>query len=158
MNKKILVLLATFFNIGKISKAPGTMATVATIPFFILMTGVLKLQSITYMMTVIVVCLVGIFAAQAYESESVEHDAKEIVIDEVAGFLITMTLVPCTWKGILAGFILFRIFDIFKPWPISYLDRKVKGGTGVMVDDIAAGMFANIILQVIINYYPFALN
>jgi len=105
-------------------------------------------------MLTIAIIILGIFAAQAYESESPEHDSKEIVIDEVSGFLITMALVPCTWKSILLGFTLFRLLDIFKPWPISVLDRKVKGGIGVMVDDIAAGIIASVAIQLLMTYYP----
>lgn len=149
--KSFLKLIATFFEIGKFPKAPGTMATLATIPVFMMMS---QLMPITYMTLVLVIVIVGLFASQAYESDVVEHDSKEIVIDEVAGYLITMTLVPCNWKTILAGFILFRFFDILKPWPISYLDQNVKGGAGVMVDDIAAGIIGNMVMQLILNYFP----
>lgn len=149
--KTFLKLIATFFEIGKFPKAPGTVATLATIPLFMMMS---LLPELTYMTLVIVIVIVGLFAAQAYEADILQHDSKEIVIDEVAGFLITMTLVPCNWKTILAGFILFRLFDIFKPWPISYLDENVKGGAGVMVDDIAAGIISNVLLQMALNYAP----
>ncbi len=149
--KKALKLIATYFNIGLISKAPGTVATAATIPLFILMS---HLPDVIYLMLVLALTILGIFAAQAYESDSSEHDSKEIVIDEVVGFLITMALVPCTVKAVVLGFIFFRILDIFKPWPISYLDKNVKGGVGVMVDDIAAGMIASLALQGILNYFP----
>ncbi len=151
MNTKILLLIATFFNIGKVPKAPGTVATLATIPLFILMS---HLPEVTYLLLVFAITLLGIFAAQAYESVAPEHDSKEIVIDEVAGFLITMALVPCTWKSILLGFALFRLFDILKPWPISALDEKIKGGVGVMADDIAAGIAASLLMQLVLNYYP----
>ena len=149
--KNFLKLIATYFNIGRVSKAPGTLATAATIPLFILMS---RLPDVIYMMLVLALAILGIFAAQAYESDSVEHDAKEIVIDEVVGFLITMVLVPCTVKAIIVGFIFFRLLDIFKPWPISVLDEKVKGGVGVMVDDIAAGIFASMAIQAILFYFP----
>lgn len=152
--RNTLKLIATFFNIGRISKAPGTVATAATIPLFVLMS---YLPDMIYMMIVFAVIILGIFAAQAYESDASEHDSKEIVIDEVAGFLITMALVPCTIKSVILGFVLFRIFDIFKPWPISALDKKVKGGVGVMVDDIAAGIAASIIMQAVLTYYPWVL-
>ena len=110
MNSKFLLLIATFFNIGKSPKAPGTVATLATIPLFILMS---RLSDVTYLVSVFAIIILGIFAAQAYESVATEHDSKEIVIDEVAGFLITMALVPCTWKSIVLGFALFRLFFIF---------------------------------------------
>lgn len=151
MNPKILLLIATFFNVGKFPKAPGTFATLATIPLFILMS---RLPDVIYMMLTFGIVILGIFAAQAFEAVSPEHDSKEIVIDEVAGFLITMALVPCTIKSVAVGFVFFRLFDIFKPWPISALDKKVKGGVGVMVDDIAAGIAASVMMQVILTYYP----
>lgn len=153
-NTKILLLIATFFNIGKVPKAPGTVATLATIPLFVLMS---HLPDVTYMMITFGIVVLGIFAAQAYEAVATQHDSKEIVIDEVAGYLITMALVPCTLKSVAVGFVLFRIFDIFKPWPIGMLDKKVQGGLGVMVDDIAAGIIASVIMQVILTYYPLIL-
>lgn len=148
---KLLLLIATFFNIGKVPKAPGTVATLATIPVFVLMS---HLPDIIYMMLTFGIVILGIFAAQAYEAVATQHDSKEIVIDEVAGYLITMALIPCTMKSVIVGFVLFRIFDIFKPWPIGMLDKKVQGGVGVMVDDIAAGIIASVIMQVILTYYP----
>jgi phosphatidylglycerophosphatase A len=154
-NPKILLLIATFFNIGKFPKAPGTAATLATIPLFILMS---HLPDVTYLLLVFAITVLGIFAAQAYEAIAPEHDSKEIVIDEVAGYLITMAMVPCTLKSVIVGFVLFRIFDIFKPWPIGALDKKVKGGVGVMVDDIAAGIIASVIMQMILTYYPLFLT
>lgn len=152
--KSFLKLIATYFNIGKFPKAPGTVATIATIPLFVLLS---RLSDIPYLMTVFTITIVGVFAAQAYEADADKHDSKEIVIDEVAGFLITMALVPCTWKSIALGFILFRILDIVKPWPISVLDKKVQGGVGVMVDDVAAGIIASIVMQAILTYYPLIL-
>jgi len=75
-----------------------------------------------------------------------EHDFNGIVWDELAGFLITMWLVPMTWQTVLAGFFLFRLFDIAKPWPIRSIDRKVQGGLGIMLDDVLAAVFAGGIL------------
>lgn len=149
--REFLKLIATYFNIGKFPKAPGTVATIATIPLFVLLS---RLPDIAYLMTVFTITIVGVFAAQAYEADAEKHDSKEIVIDEVAGFLITMAMIPCTLKSIALGFVLFRIFDILKPWPIGMLDKKVQGGFGVMADDIAAGIIASVIMQVVLTYYP----
>ena len=144
--KKWLLLIATYFNIGRISKAPGTMATLATIPLWWILS---QLGPVLYMIITILLVPVGIIAAQAYESQSGSHDAQEIVIDEVVGFLITMAWVPLTWQSVVIGFLLFRFFDIVKPPPIKQLDEKVPGGLGVMVDDIAAGIVSGIIMQVL---------
>lgn len=149
MTKKILLLIATFFNIGRISKAPGTVATMATIPVWWLLA---QTGPIIYMIVTLILVPVGIIAAQAYESQSSEHDAKEIVIDEVVGFLITMVWLPMTWQSLALGFILFRFLDIVKPPPIRQLDQHIKGGVGVMADDIVAGLIASLVLQLIYTH------
>jgi len=78
------------------------------------------------------------------------HDHGGIVWDEIVGYLITMIAVPLDWKWVLVGFILFRIFDIWKPWPIKWVDSKVSGGLGIMLDDVLAGIFAAVGLHLII--------
>jgi len=74
------------------------------------------------------------------------HDHPGIVWDEFAGFLITMVAAPAGWPGIAAGFALFRLFDVWKPWPIGWVDRKVHGGLGIMLDDVLAGLMAAVVL------------
>ena len=143
---RFLKNLAVFFGAGYFPKGPGTFATLLTIPLALLMLWAGPL----YMMGFIVLLIpVAVLAAQAYEQESGGHDHSEIVIDEVLGFLITMVWLPMTWQAVLAGFVLFRVLDIFKPFPIGYLDKKIPGGWGVVVDDIAAGLIANVILQIV---------
>jgi phosphatidylglycerophosphatase A len=139
-------LVATFFGVGLSPKAPGTMGTLATIPLaiFLLWAGPF------YMMGFIVLFLpLAIYAADIHQKNLSIEDPQEIVIDEVFGFLITMTWLPITWQSVAAGFCLFRVLDIWKPFPIGYLDRKVPGGFGVMADDIAAGLIANVLLQIV---------
>lgn len=80
------------------------------------------------------------------------HDHPGIVWDEFAGLFVTMIAVPVTWGTVLAGFILFRLFDILKPWPISWLDKKVSGGLGIMLDDLVAGVFALAILHLLLKF------
>ena len=89
----------------------------------------------------------SIWVSHLYEKQTGLHDSKEVVIDEVVGFLVAMTWLPLTWQAFLAAFILFRIFDIWKPLFIGQLDRKVTGGFGVVMDDVAAGLVTNVILQ-----------
>lgn len=91
----------------------------------------------------------GMWVSSFYKSSEDTHDAQEIVIDEVAGILITMTWLPAHWFYVVTGFVLFRLLDILKPYPISAADQKIKGGIGVMADDILAGIIANIILQIV---------
>ena len=148
MAKTILIQIAILFGIGKSPKAPGTVATLATIPLWYVMSF---LNPMLYMLLVLGLIGLGIVAAQAYEAHSGQHDSKEIVIDEVVGYLITMTWLPVTWQSAVIGFLVFRFFDIVKPPPIRQLDRKVQGGFGVMVDDIVAGIIGSIVMQVVYN-------
>lgn len=142
--KKILQVIANWFYVGKLKPAPGTWATLSTLPLALLLN---KCGPFYHMFAIFILLVLGIVAADFYEKEFNVADNSEIVIDEVVGFLITMLWLPQTWQAYAVGFILFRGLDIFKPFPIGYLDKKVKGGMGVMVDDMAAGMIANIILQ-----------
>jgi phosphatidylglycerophosphatase A len=146
--QKIIECAATFFYAGKIPKAPGTFGTLATIPLWYAMT---LLGSLWYMVLTIVIVIFGIFIAEAYERTLNVHDSKMIVIDEVAGFLITMVWLPVTWQSVVFGFILFRFLDIVKPPPIKQLDQKIQGGLGVMLDDVVAGIIASLILQTLYN-------
>jgi len=88
-------------------------------------------------------------------SRSLEsHDHPGIVWDEIAGMMLTMLFIPFSWITLGAGFLLFRVFDILKPWPIRYVDRKVSGGLGIMLDDIIAAVFANILLRLLLPFLP----
>ena len=93
--------------------------------------------------------LFAVFISHAAEREIGNHDSSSIVIDEVAGYLVSVVLVPFSIKTMLLAFILFRVFDIAKPWPIRYIDKKWGGGWGVVMDDVLAGIFANLSLQLI---------
>lgn len=146
--QKLNTLFVTLFGVGFSPKAPGTFGTLATIPLWFLIS---KAHIIYYMFFVFALVIAGIFASQYYETYAHKHDSKEIVIDEVAGFLITMMWLPTTWQSVVIGFILFRFFDIVKPGPIKMLDQKIKGGVGVMIDDVAAGIICNLILQIVYN-------
>ncbi len=146
MMRNFLVQLATFFGVGRLPKVPGTWGTLATLPlaWLLMQTG-----PIIYMIAVVLLLPVAILAAEIYEQETGSHDSGAIVIDEVLGFLITMTWLPINWRSFVLGFLLFRLLDIWKPFPISYLDKKIPGGLGVVIDDVAAGIVANVILQIV---------
>lgn len=144
--RNFLKNLATLFGLGKHSKAPGTLGTLATIPIVALLTWA---GPLVYMGVVLLLLPVGIMACEYYEQDHGGHDHKEIVIDEVLGFLITMVWLPMTWQAILIGFCLFRLLDITKPLFIGYLDKRIQGGLGVMADDVAAGVIASVIMQVL---------
>jgi phosphatidylglycerophosphatase A len=146
MTQKLLIQIATLFSVGRISRAPGTLATLVTLPIW---WALAQAGPVIYMAVVVLLFPLGVLAAQVYEEQSGRHDSKEIVIDEVVGFLITMTWLPLTWQSAVMGFILFRALDIFKPPPIGLLDKRVQGGLGVMVDDVAAGIIGSIVMQLI---------
>ncbi|MFN7453200.1 MAG: phosphatidylglycerophosphatase A [Pseudobdellovibrionaceae bacterium] len=139
---------ATFFGLGKISKAPGTLASLATLP---IVWALYQAGPFVYMAVVLLLLPLSVVACEIYENTVGSHDNSEVVIDEVLGVLIAMTWVPMTWQALLVGFLLFRVLDIFKPFPIGYLDRKIPGGIGVVVDDVVAGVLTNIALQIMLT-------
>jgi phosphatidylglycerophosphatase A len=152
LNRKVLTnpvhFLAFGFGSGLAPFAPGTFGTLAAIPLYLLMTS---LSLPLYLVIVAVVSIVGIWICGKSSEMLGVHDHSGIVWDEFAGYFVTMIAAPAGWIWIVIGFILFRLFDIWKPWPISVLDKQVHGGFGIMVDDILAGIFALIGLQLI--YY-----
>jgi phosphatidylglycerophosphatase A len=146
--EKICANIATFLGVGKAPKAPGTFGTLAAIPLAFLLMWMGPFYTMGF---ILLFTPVAIWACEIHQKKLGVEDPQEIVIDEVVGFLITMTWLPMTWQAYLAGFLLFRLLDITKPFPIGYLDKKVPGGLGVMADDIAAGMIANLLLQIVLT-------
>lgn len=144
--KNPIHFLALGFGSGLMPKAPGTFGTLVAIPIFLLMAD---LSPINYGLLVLFISVIGIYLCGKTATDVGVHDHGAIVWDEFAGFFITMFMVPVSWVSILVGFILFRIFDIFKPWPISIADKKLSGGFGIMFDDVLAGLFALIIMHLI---------
>ncbi len=139
--------LALGFGSGLSPKAPGTMGTLAAIPVFLLIAW---LPLPAYLAVVAVVCVLGIWICDRAARDFGVHDHPAIVWDEIAGFLVTMIAVPAGFLWVVLGFLLFRLFDILKPWPIRWLDRRVHGGLGIMLDDIVAGVFSLLILHLLI--------
>jgi len=119
--------LALGFGSGLAPKAPGTFGTLAAIPVFLLLTMLLP-TPLFYAIAVIVMALAGIYICGKAADAAGVHDHPAIVWDEFVGFFITMFMVPVSWQSVLVGFLLFRLFDILKPWPISFIDKKMTGG------------------------------
>lgn len=138
--------LALGFGSGLLPKAPGTYGTLAAIPLYLLLAPT---TISTYLAIVIIMSIAGIYICGKAAEDAGVHDHGAIVWDEIVGFLITMFMVPLSWQSVVIGFILFRIFDIFKPWPISFVDKNLHGGLGIMVDDILAGFAALICMHLI---------
>ncbi|TMO64480.1 phosphatidylglycerophosphatase A family protein [Pseudoalteromonas aurantia] len=136
------------FGLGLSPIAPGTVGTLAALPFiFITLSYPLWLQCVF----AIVISIFGLWACGKTAEDVQVHDHPAIVWDEVAGFYITMLGAALSWQTLLAGFVLFRFFDIVKPGPIKLLDKRLKGGWGIMADDILAGIFSLICLQALIK-------
>jgi phosphatidylglycerophosphatase A len=145
--KNIIEIFVTVFYSGKSPKAPGTVGTLMAIPIAWLLSKYLNPLSV--MIVVFLLLILGVLACEMYLKEKGGEDRQEIVIDEVVGYLIATLWLPWTWQTIFATFILFRLLDILKPGPIGAVDRKVKGGLGVMLDDVFAGLIVNVVLQVV---------
>lgn len=146
--KNPIHLLALGFGTGCAPMMPGTIGTLVGILFY------LPMQTLSwplYVGVTVVLFSLGVWLCDVTARHLGVHDHGGIVWDEIVGFLITMTAVPPDWRFMLLGFALFRLFDIWKPWPISWLDRKLSGGLGIMSDDVLAGIYALIVLQIIIN-------
>jgi phosphatidylglycerophosphatase A len=148
-------LIATFFGIGLLPGGPGTWASLATVVLWYVAARSVGFGSIALSLTtlavVLMVMLVGIPAASIVEKESGRQDPGHVVIDEVAGQLMALLYVPVEIRHVLLAFVLFRFFDILKPPPIRRLER-LHGGLGIMVDDVAAGLYA-LLVGVIVHHW-----
>lgn len=136
--------LALGFGSGLAPFAPGTTGTLAAIPVYLLLQ---PLSPIYYLLVTIVLFNLGIVICCKATDNLGVHDHPAIVWDEIVGYLVTMWLAPAGWYWIFIGFVLFRLFDILKPWPIRWIDRHVSCGFGIMLDDLLAGVFGMAVLQ-----------
>ena len=142
--------LSLGFGSGLSPYAPGTAGTLAAIPVFWLMAP-LPLE--LYLGIVVLLFIVGIYLCQKTTDKLGAHDHSAIVWDEVVGYLLTMIAVPFDWRWVIVGFFLFRLFDVWKPWPVRLLDRHVGGGLGIMLDDVGAAVYAALSLHAILYIY-----
>jgi len=138
-------LLAFGFGSGLSPKAPGTMGTLAAIPLYLMMEN---MGLMAYITMLIVTFAIGIYLCDKTSKDMGVHDHGGIVWDEFVGYWITMLAAPEGWQWIVFGFVLFRFFDVIKPWPINWLDKHVHGGFGIMIDDVLAGVMALVVMQV----------
>jgi len=137
--------LASGFFSGHIPFAPGTCGTLVAIPLYLLLIS--ALQGWWYAGAVVVLTLAAIWISGHAEKMYGRKDPPQVVIDEIAGFMLTMIAIPPKAVYIIAGFVLFRLFDILKPQPAGWINRRMRGGSGIVLDDIVAGLYANIVLQ-----------
>jgi phosphatidylglycerophosphatase A len=145
----LIAIFATGFGVGYSPIAPGTLGTLIAIPVYYFLSAI---PSPIYEITLIAFFFLSVWISENAEIFFGRKDDPRIVIDEMMGFLVTMLWIPKTNFFIITGFFLFRFFDILKPFPIRRLERRYRGGFGVVLDDVMAGVYANIILQ-IISYF-----
>ncbi len=137
-------LLSLGFGSGLAPVAPGTWGTLMAMPLYWMAHS---LPSSLYLMLVLGMVVLGVLLC-GYTSRALGvHDHGGIVWDEMTGYFVTMIAAPPGWGWMVAGFLLFRLFDIWKPWPIGWLDRRLTGGLGIMMDDLLAGLYALLVIQ-----------
>jgi phosphatidylglycerophosphatase A len=142
--------LAFGFGSGLLPKMPGTYGTVAAIPLYLLLA---HLSLTWYVVATLLLIAFAIYASHVTARGLGVHDYPGIVIDEIVGYLLTMVAIPFGWFWIVSGFVLFRVFDIWKPWPIRWLDRHISGGLGIVVDDLLAAVYAWVVLQIMVKFF-----
>ncbi len=141
------LFVAFGFGSGLAKVGPGTVGTLLAIPIYWLL---VQLGLPLYVLVVLIALLAGIWICDVASERLGVHDHSGIVWDEIVGLWITMIAIPVTIPMVVLGFVLFRFFDIVKPWPISWLDQQVSGGFGIMIDDVLAAVFANLCLQALL--------
>ncbi|RMF92820.1 MAG: phosphatidylglycerophosphatase A [Candidatus Schekmanbacteria bacterium] len=146
--KKLIILFVSFFYLGYAPIVPGTFGSLGGLAIYYFIDD---LSPFFFIAIVSVLFVAGSIAATKAEEYYGRKDSSEIVIDEVVGMLITLFLIPFSLKNLIVGFVVFRIMDIIKPFPGRAVER-IKGGTGVMLDDVVAGIYGNILMQVFIRY------
>lgn len=144
ISKAFVKILASGFGLGFLPKFPGTWGTLLGIPLF---WWVAYRQDLSSMLFIFFFTFASVIIAELASPQFNSVDSPHIVIDEVAGYLVTVVWLPRTWQTVVFGFIIFRILDISKPGPIRFIERRLKGGLGIVMDDVVAGIIGNILLQ-----------
>ena len=152
---RLIKIICTFFGAGLAPYAPGTMGSLAALPTAWLIESTFGSNGL-YVATFLVFIL-GIWATNHYLTQTGKEDPSEVVIDEVAGQWLTLCFVPQEWLLYTLAFLAFRLFDITKPWPVSWADKRLKGGLGVMLDDILAAVYAAPLPYLMLALYIYAI-
>ena len=150
--RQVIIFLATGAFTGYSPIAPGTAGSVVGLIIgYFLCAPIWAHEPMIFSAIFAAVFFLACLVAGRAEEIFGEHDSSKIVLDEVLGMIVTMFLNPLGWASLLGGFLLFRIFDIVKPFPASTIDRRMPGGPGVMLDDLFAGIYANIVLRILVR-------
>lgn len=152
--RRTRLFIANGFGSGLAPKAPGTFGTMGAVLFFLPLAPMAVAHPILYLVMVTGFTMVAVWAADGAEAHYRRHDVGNIVCDEFIGFLITMTMIPANWRTVLVAFVVFRFLDIVKIPPAKQIDRGWPGGWGVVLDDVVSGVYANVVMQVLIRLAP----
>ena len=144
---KVALILSMWFGVGLLPGMPGTFGTAGAIPLYLLS---VYFDAVYQALFLLVIIILAIWSSGRCEGILGSPDPKEIVIDEVAGFLLTLIFLPLTWVTVVAGFFLFRFFDILKPPPIRQIEKKLTKGLAIVLDDLAAGLYAHLCLRLLL--------
>ena len=147
--------LALGFGSGLVPVMPGTFGSLAAIPLLLLC---MSLSTPSFIAVTLIASVVGIYLCGKTADDMQVHDHGSIVWDEIAGMFVTFLFLPLTASTLVLGFLLFRLFDILKPWPIGIIDKRLHGGTGIMLDDLLAGAMACACLHICVTLYPAVLT
>ena len=151
MNPRLSVAVATALGVGYVPFAPGTFGSLAGLVVFAAVRA--SGLPVVELAAIVVVFLIGAWAASAAETHFGHIDPGPVVIDEVLGMLVTLAFIPVGWPAALTGFLLFRVFDVIKPYPANRFER-LHGGFGVMADDAMAAVYANVVLRGVVYLLP----
>ncbi len=148
--QRIVLLLALGLGSGLSPRAPGTVGTLAAVPCYVLLA---RLPTAAYLLTVVIAFALGVWLCGQANRWLGGHDHAAIVWDEWVGLWVTLIAVPSGGLWLVIGFVLFRLFDIAKPWPVNLADRRVAGGVGIMLDDLLAALYAWALLQLLVRVF-----
>ncbi len=146
--ENLALFIASGAYVGAAPAAPGTFGTLAALPLWWLLG---HLSAAWFFLLLFLLIILAVWAAGQAERILHQPDSGVIVIDEIVGLLLAAALVPFTWPHVLAAFLLFRFFDILKPFPVSWCDQNLHGGFGVVVDDLVAGIMAHLVLRLLMT-------
>jgi phosphatidylglycerophosphatase A len=147
-----LYFIAFGFGSGLIPKAPGTWGTLVGLIIYVAIAFTTPINDVFFALFVVMAGSVGVVICEKVSQDMQVHDHGGIVWDEMVGIWLVLIAIPDGWYWLLLAFILFRVLDIAKPWPISFVDRRLRGGMGIMLDDVLAGLIAWLLIQLVNGY------
>jgi phosphatidylglycerophosphatase A len=148
--RTFILFLATGAYSGYAPVASGTVGTLVAIPLIFLSAQLFSFSVVLHLIVIVLAIAGACWVADVADRKLAEHDSSKIVIDEFAGFLVATAAMEVTWAQLFLAFFLFRLFDIVKPPPASFFDEKVPGGIGVVLDDVCAGLYTNLIVRILL--------